>query len=58
MDEERSSRACQHFEIELNSLVDRFRDEYELTYAEAVGILEIVKLSLVVEFTNESDDES
>ena len=41
------------FEVELNSLVDRYRDEYKLTYAEAVGILELVKLSLVLEVYDE-----
>ena len=40
------SRAVQHFADELDRLVDRFRAEYELTYAEAIGAL-FIKASLL-----------
>ena len=54
---EHGSRAAVHFEGELNAMVERFRYEYELTYVEAVGVLEVVKLGLVVELKNDGDDD-
>ena len=51
------SRAASHFEGELNALLERFRHEYELTYVEAVGVLELVKMSLAVELNDDEDDE-
>jgi len=51
------SRAALHFEVELNALVERFRHEYELTYVEAVGVLEVVKLGVAVELRNEEEDD-
>lgn len=54
---DQGSRAAKHFECELNALVERFRHEYDLTYAEAVGVLELVKLGLCVEFQNDDEDD-
>lgn len=43
------SRASDHLARELAYLIDRFRLEYKLTYAEAVGVLELVKSDLIEE---------
>ena len=43
------SRASDHLARELAYLIDRFRMEYKLTYAEAVGVLELVKSDLIEE---------
>lgn len=50
------SRAAKHFEKELSSLIERFRLEYELTYAEAVGVLETAKLTLFMELNEDGQD--
>lgn len=34
---------------DLQRVLDRYRAEFDLTLAEAVGVLEIIKLELVVE---------
>jgi len=34
------------FESDLNALIDRYRSEFELSLAAAVGVLEVVKLTL------------
>ena len=47
------SRASEHFVKELECLIDRVRLEYELTYAEAIGCLELVKFDLMGEMKNE-----
>lgn len=39
----------QAFRDELAKVVDRFRCEFELTVAQAVGVLEVVKLELWME---------
>lgn len=54
------SRRVVHFLTELEKLIDRFRAEYDLTYAEAVGCLEIVQQALIVEMreTHDEDEES
>lgn len=39
----------QAFQGELTKVVDRFRSEFELTVAQAVGVLEVVKLELWME---------
>lgn len=36
----------QQFQVELNRLIDRFRAEYDLSLAQAIGVLEVVKLDL------------
>jgi hypothetical protein len=41
------------FEKDLNALVDRYRAEFNLTLAAAIGCLEIVKLQLYKEHTDE-----
>ncbi len=48
MDQE-PSNAVEHFSEELCRLIDRMRMEYDITYAEAVGVLEITKLDLIEE---------
>jgi hypothetical protein len=43
------SRASDHLARELACLIDRFRMEYQITYSEAVGVLELVKSDLIEE---------
>jgi len=46
-----SRRGCDHFVDELERLIDRLRAEYEMTYAEVIGCLELVKADLLSEAT-------
>ena len=52
-----SKRGCDHFSDELVRLIDRMRQEYEMTYAEIIGCLELIKLSIAKE-PEELDDNS
>ena len=50
-----------HLTKDLNSLFERYYNEYDLTYAEMVGVLEIKKAILIEEclgFSFEVDDEA
>lgn len=44
-----SAESSDAFETELRRMVERYRREFELTYAEAVGMLTIVSHRLVHE---------
>jgi hypothetical protein len=44
-------------EHELAKVVNRFRDEYDLTIADAIGVLEVVKLCLFKEQVDILDDD-
>ena len=50
------SRAADHFAEALFVLIDRMRLEYRMTYAETVGVLELVKADMIVEAQEESDE--
>ena len=50
-------QACNNFIVELGNLVDYFRKEYNLTYAEAIGCLDIIKHRLLVECEDTDDDD-
>jgi hypothetical protein len=52
-DESIGTRAAEHFENELDSLVQRFRFEYRLSCVEAVGVLEFAKSKIFQEFHGE-----
>jgi len=45
-----------HFGDEIDRLVDRFRQEYEMTYAAAVGVLHIKAHLLCAESAERSDE--
>ena len=54
--------AVNHLFREINSVFERFRLEYKISYAAAVGVLEIFKHELIedaleVELDAEDDDE-
>ena len=51
-----SRKGCDHFEAELVRLIDRQRLDYELSYAEALGCLTLVKSRLTTEAL-ENDNE-
>jgi hypothetical protein len=52
-----STRAVEAFSSELLLLIERFRLEWELTYSEIVGCLEIAKIELATESLEEEEDE-
>jgi|WetSurSiteA1Bulk_404760.scaffolds.fasta_scaffold06136_2 hypothetical protein len=45
------------FAEELELMVNRFCKENNMTYAQIIGVLEIIKSNLIEEALNESDDE-
>lgn len=51
------SRAVEHFEKDLDRLVDRYRQEYDMTYAEVVGCLHLKQVSLWLEAREDSGEE-
>ena len=55
-DDDTTSRAADHFAEALFVLIDRMRLEYRMTYAETVGVLELVKADMIVEAQEESDE--
>ena len=51
------SNAVPHFCNDLFRLIDRFRLEYEMSYAELVGCLEMQKDKIICEAYQDEDDE-
>ena len=51
-----TKRGCHHFMAELGRLVDRLRQEYVMTYAEVIGCLELMKLSIAAEEHEETEE--
>ena len=51
------SNAIPHFCDELNSLINRFRLEYDISYAELVGCLEAHKVQMIMEGLQEPEKE-
>lgn len=51
-----TERATNHFAAELDALVERFRGEYDITYAEVLGVL-IIKTHLLTEEACDAEDE-
>lgn len=51
------SNASKHLCEELGRLVDRFRIEYDLTYAEAIGAFELIKAELIAEAISDDEEE-
>ena len=47
------TKAVAHFGSELDALVNWFRFEYDITYAEMVGCLQILTFSLLTEANEE-----
>lgn len=45
------------FQDEIEKVVNRFREEYDLTYAEMIGQLEIVKQNLFLELVGPQLDD-
>lgn len=46
----------QQFANELENLIHRVRSEYDLTYAEIVGVLELVKFDIMNEAQEDADE--
>lgn len=49
-------RAVRAFENELDVLIARFRAEWDLTYSEAVGVLELAKHKMISEALDDDED--
>ena len=52
------SEQAAHFATELEKLVDRYRDEYDLLYPTIIGMLEIQSHMLMVEALGDDEDDS
>jgi hypothetical protein len=46
---------AQHLVNELTAVIDRFRSEYDINYATAIGCLEIIKMDLYREGVEDDD---
>lgn len=51
------SNAVDSFLAELSRVIEYHRDEWELTYSEAIGCLEITKAHLMREIFEDDEDE-
>lgn len=56
MDEKPKDEQIQHFADEIDKIVERFRAEYDLPYASAVGTLMMKAHLLMVEAEGRSDE--
>lgn len=53
-----TSRAVEAFDIEIERLVDRFRAEWDLSYAEAIGALQMAAHRILAEaWASEQQDD-
>lgn len=52
-----SKRGCNHLAAEIDSILNRFRTEYEMTYVELVGVLECIKADLLLEAQQDDSDD-
>lgn len=50
-----SKAGCDHFSADVIMLIDRMRMEYEMSYAEIIGCLEIIKASMVNEAVEQAE---
>lgn len=51
------AQQIQSFSDDLKRLIDRYRSEFDLTVAGAVGVLEIAKLDLYTSALREAEEE-
>ena len=51
-----SKETTAKFALDIGGRLDYFRDEFEMTYAEAIGVLDIVKHRLLEEVEEEEED--
>ena len=54
--DEPKRNAPDHFEDEIRRLIERFRLEYQITYGEVIGVLEILKLDMYSELREETEE--
>lgn len=52
-----SKQGVEHLTDALQEKIDYFRREYDLTYAETIGVLAILQMSLFAETVEEDDTE-
>lgn len=57
VDHHESSRVEDHLHHEIERVIERFRYEYELSYAQAVGVLQLMAFDLMREATDMLEDE-
>lgn len=53
-----SRRGATHFVKEIEAVINRFRREYSMTYAEIIGSLELVKFDVLREASEDDDDDN
>ncbi len=53
-----SPNAPDAFLTELDRIIEYFRDEWEITYVEAIGCLEVTRAKLVREVLEEDEDDA
>lgn len=51
------SETANKFESDIRERIEYFRTEFDLSYGEAIGILEILKFELLCETIEDDDDE-
>lgn len=57
-DEPEAPDRVDRFSTEIHRVIDYFKTEFEMTYAETIGVLEIAKHSLLREtFGDDEDDD-
>jgi len=52
-----SDIGCEHFTAEVTTIIDRFRKEYIMTYAELIGCLELIKYDICYEAEAGAEEE-
>ncbi len=52
-----TQRGCDHFCEEVELIINRMRQEYEMTYAEVIGCLEVIKMGLMNEALDQDEGE-
>lgn len=52
------SKRVEQFSDEIRKVIDYFRVEYNLSYAEAIGVIELAKMWLCLEAFEEDNDDN
>lgn len=48
------NKSCVRFANDIHGRIDYFRQEFDISYAEVIGMLEIIKQDMYVELSNEN----
>lgn len=50
------ARACAHLDEAIHCIIDRHSQEYNLSYSEVLGVLEIVKQDVLRQFYEDEEE--